>query len=140
MSSNNNLSNQLQSMIQKAIRSIAAAKLHFEKGDYDFASSRAYYSVFYVMEAVLLTKGLSFSKHGGVIGAFNRYFVRTRVFPKEFSKLISRLFRERQDGDYQFDLSIEEEDAEKDIQIAEKILKAITDYLVQEGFVQLEKD
>lgn len=106
MSPNNVLSNQLQSMIQKAIRSIAAAKLHFEKGDYDFASSRAYYSVFYVMEAVLLTKDLSFSKHGGVIGAFNRYFVRTRVFPKEFSKLISRLFRERQDGDYQFDLSI----------------------------------
>jgi len=127
-------------MIQKAVRSIAAAKLHFEKGDYDFASSRAYYSVFYVMEAVLLTKDLSFSKHGGVIGAFNLYFVKTRVFPKEFSKLISRLFRERQDGDYQFDLSIEEEDAEKDIQIAEKILKAITDYLVQEGFVQLEED
>ncbi|MFQ6044487.1 MAG: HEPN domain-containing protein [Candidatus Poribacteria bacterium] len=140
MSTNNALSNQLQLMIQKAARSIAAAKLHFEKGDYDFASSRAYYSVFYVMEAVLLTKGLSFSKHGGVIGAFNRYFVKARVFPKEFSKLISRLFRERQDGDYQFDLSIEEGDAEKDIQIAEKILKAITDYLVQEGFVQLEED
>lgn len=104
MNTNSVLSNQLQLMIQKAVRSIAAAKLHFE------------------------------------IGAFNRYFVKTRVFPKEFSKLISRLFRERQDGDYQFDLSIEEKDAEKDIQIAEKILKAITDYLVQEGFVQLEKE
>lgn len=138
MNQNNDLSNQLQLMIQKAIRSIASAKRDFEEGDYDFASSRAYYSVFYGMEAVLLTKGLSFSKHGGVIGAFNRYFVKTRVFPKEFSKLISRLFRERQDGDYQFDLSIDEEDAEKDIQIAEKILKAITDYLEQEDFIQLE--
>jgi len=49
------------------------------------------------------------------------------------------LFRERQDGDYQFDLSIDEEDAEKDIQIAKKILKAVTDYLEQESFVQLEE-
>lgn len=131
MSENNDLEIQLRAMIQKAVRSIAAAKRDIKEGDYDFASSRAYYAAFYVIEAMLLTKGLSFSKHGSVIGAFNQHFVKTGAFPKEFSKLIARLFRERQTGDYGFDLSIGEKDAREDVQIAERIVEAITKYLLQ---------
>jgi len=111
MKDHEQLVDQLQLMTQKAFRSIAAAYRNIEEGDYDFASSRAYYAAFYAMEAVLLTKKLSFSKHSSVISAFNQYFVKTNIFPKEFSKLISRLFRERQIGDYDFNLNIDEDDA-----------------------------
>lgn len=76
------LKDQLQTMIKKAQRSLAAAKRQIEEGDYDFASSRAYYAAFYVMEAILLTKELVFSKHSGVIGAFNQYFIKAAIFPK----------------------------------------------------------
>lgn len=93
MKDHEQLVDQLQLMTQKAFRSIAAAYRNIEEGDYDFASSRAYYAAFYAMEAVLLTKKLSFSKHSSVISAFNQYFVKTNIFPKEFSKLISRLWR-----------------------------------------------
>ena len=129
MSENNDLEMQLQALTQKAARSIAAAKRDIEEGDYDFASSHAYYAAFYAMEAILLTKELSFSKHGSVIGAFNQHFVKTGTFPKEFSKWIARLFRERQTGDYGSGLSIGEQDAREDIQIAERIVEAITKYL-----------
>lgn len=128
------LREQLQLMIGKAFRSIAAAHRNIEEGDYDFASSRAYYAAFYAMEAVLLTKELSYSKHAGVISAFNQHFVKTDIFPKEFSKSISRLFRERQTGDYDFGLSIDEKDAKEDARIAEKIVNAIVQYLEQEGY------
>ena len=131
MSENNDLEMQLRAMIQKATRSIAAAKRDIKEGDYDFASSRAYYAAFYAMEAILLTKGLSFSKHGSVIGAFNQHFVKTGTFPKEFSKLIARLFRERQTGDYGSGLSIGEKDARKDIQAAERVVEAITKHLLR---------
>jgi uncharacterized protein (UPF0332 family) len=133
------LKEQLQWMIQKASRSLSAAKRHIRDGDYDFASSRAYYAAYYAVEAVLLTKHLAFSKHSAAIGAFNRQFVKTGIFPKDFSKLISRLFRERQTGDYEFDLSIEENDAREDIQIAESILEAIITYLTQEGFISADE-
>jgi uncharacterized protein (UPF0332 family) len=136
MNEQKELREQLQLMMQKAFRSIRVARQHVEEGNYDFASSRAYYAAFYAMQAVLLTKNLSFSKHAGVISAFNRHFVRTAVFPKEFSKLISQLFRERQTGDYEFDLSIGEDDARQDTQIAERVLQAIATYLIQEGFLQ----
>jgi len=134
MNSNERLTEQLQLMIQKAFRSVKAAYRNIEEGDYDFASSRAYYAAFYVMEAVLLTKNLAFSKHAGVISAFNQHFVKTGIFPKDFSKNISRLFRERETGDYDFVLSINEEDAREDARIAEKMVNMIVEYLGQEGF------
>ncbi len=134
MNEEKQLKNQLKNMIKKAQRSMAAAERHVKEGDYDFASSRAYYAAFYSMEAILLTKNLIYSKHSGVISAFNQHFIRTAVFPKEFSKLIARLFRERQIGDYEFDLSIEEDEAKEDLEAAKKIIKDIITYLGKEGF------
>jgi uncharacterized protein (UPF0332 family) len=128
------LDKQLAMMLNKASRALASAKRQLKAGDYDFASSRAYYAVFYAMEAVLLTKDLSFSKHSGVISAFNRHFVKPSTFPRTFSGLLTRLFRQRQMADYEFDLSISEEDAKKDIESSQTILKAIKRYLVEQGF------
>lgn len=129
------LQQELQLMIQKADRSISAARRHIEAGDYDFASSRAYYAAFYAMQAALLTKDLSPAKHAGVIRSFNQHFIKTGIFPVEFSKFISRLLRARQTGDYMFDLSINEDQARFDVQLAENVLEAIGDYLRHEGFI-----
>ena len=134
------LNKQLEVMLKKARRSLAAAERHMKEGDYDFASSRAYYATFYVIEAMLLTKNLVFSKHSAVISAFNKHFIRTAIFPKEFSKSITRLFRERQVGDYEFDLSIEQDEAREDLRIAANIVKDIVDYLVKERFFDAEND
>ena len=87
------------------------------------------------MEAILLTIDLVFSKHSAVISAFNMHFLKTRIFPKEFSKLIARLFRERQIGDYEFGSSIEYEDAKDNISVAEKIVDAIENHLTKEGWL-----
>jgi len=135
MSGESDLELQVQAMVRKADRALVAARRHVDAGDYDFASSRAYYAVFYVLEALLLTKGLTFSKHSSVISAFSQHFITPGAFPKEFSKLISRLFRERQAGDYEAGLSIEPEDARQDVQIAERMVEAITSYLRQERFL-----
>ncbi|PKP60278.1 MAG: HEPN domain-containing protein [Candidatus Altiarchaeales archaeon HGW-Altiarchaeales-2] len=127
---------QLETMIRKAERSLASAKRQIEEGDYDFASSRVYYAAFYAMEAILLTENMVFSKHGAVIGAFNQHFIKPGIFPKEFSKLITRIFRERHIGDYEFDLSIGEDEAKEDLEHAERIVKNITSYLTREGFIE----
>lgn len=131
------LQDQLKAMVQKANRSTAAAKRLIDEGDYDFASSRSYYAAFYAMETILLSKGLVFSKHSAVIGAFNEHFVKTGVFPKEFSKLISRLFRQRQIGDYEFDLSVEKNEAIEDLDHAITIVRSVESYLTRKGFVRL---
>lgn len=50
--------------IQKALLSVKAAKLLEENDHTDFAAARAYYAMFYVAQAFLIGKGLTFSKHG----------------------------------------------------------------------------
>jgi len=129
---------QMNNMIKKARRSVAAAKRHLKDRDYDFSSSRSYYAAFYAIESVLLTKDLVFSKHSGVIGAFNKHFLQTKIFPKEFSKLITRLFRERQIGDYEFGSIIENDEAKESILFAENIVDAIEEYLKNEGFIGIK--
>lgn len=122
----------------KAKRSLEAARRHIENGDYDFASSRAYYAAFYAIESLLLANSLSFSKHSGVIAAFNQHFIKTGVFPKEFSTYIARLFRQRQIGEYEVELIIDRNDALDDAQIAEKVVAAIAAYLVSINAEQTE--
>jgi uncharacterized protein (UPF0332 family) len=122
-------------MIQKAERSLAAARRHIEQGDYDFGSSRAYYGAFYAMEAALISKGLSFSTHSGIITAFNQHYVKTAILPADFGKGIARLFRERQTADYVFDISIGKEDALRDLEIAERIVEAVAGYLKENGLL-----
>ncbi|MCK4352039.1 HEPN domain-containing protein [candidate division WOR-3 bacterium] len=129
MSDKGDLKLTLNTIIQKSHRALEAAKIHLKNGDYDFASSKAYYAVFYMMEAGLITKKLSFSKHSAVISAFNQYFIKQGIFPKEFSKKIGNLFKERQIGDYEYELAIAQEEAREDIKNANEIVKAIEEYL-----------
>ena len=129
------LKEQIRLIVKKAKRSIKAAKRLIEDEDYDFASSRLYYAVFYAMEAVLLTINLTSSRHTGIISLFNQHFVKKGIFPKYFSKIISRLFRERQMGDYGFLIDITEEEILDDVKSTENFLEEIKEYLEKEGFL-----
>lgn len=62
----------ISELMQKAKESLEAAKSLCRDGFYGFSVVRSYYSIFYVVEALLLTKNLSFSKNSAVIGAFGK--------------------------------------------------------------------
>lgn len=60
--------NEAQSQyLEKAKRSLMAARQNAESGFPEFALSRAYYTMFYVASAFLEEDGLSFDKHSAVI-------------------------------------------------------------------------
>jgi len=116
-------------LIEKAGRSIEAAKRLFDSGDYDFSVSRAYYAMFYCAEALLLTKDLSFSKHSAVISAFGKYFVKTELLPSALHDYLSDAFKDRQIGDYEAVIAVSKEQAETHIKNAEEFLTQTTKYL-----------
>ena len=116
-------------MVDKAERALKAAQQHLEAKDYDFASSKAYYAIFHMMQAALLTKQLTFSKHAGVIGGFSEHFIKQGVFPAEFGQRIQRLRRDREVGDYGYTLTVDSHDAREDVEIAAQILSAIRAHL-----------
>lgn len=118
--------------IKKAYRLLKTAEIDFGSGDYDSATSRAYYAIFHMMEGTLVLKGLSFSKHSAVISQFNLHFIKPGVFPKEFSRAIESLFEQRQIGDYDVESNIDKDEAGNNIKTAYEIVKSIEKFLKNE--------
>lgn len=137
MSKDIELEKKLKVIIAKSKESLADAKRLHQENHYNGAASRAYYAVFQSLQAILLTLGLSFSKHSGVIGTFNKEFIHKGVFPQDFSKKVKQLYEERQIGDYSFDKQVDPENSNQNIIAAETIIKSIEEYLIKENFIMV---
>jgi len=118
-----------EGLLQKAYRNIRSAKLLVGDGDFDTAVSRAYYAMFYVAEALLLSKGLAYSKHSAVIAAFGREFARAGVMSLEFHAHLRAASEARNISDYQLASHLTEEEATQHISRAERLLAAGWEFL-----------
>lgn len=110
-------------LLQKAQASLKAARLLADQALYDFAASRAYYTMFYVAEAFLLEEGLAFSKHAAVIATFGRRFAKTGRVPQEFHRYLIDGQDSRNVGDYDIRPGISEDEAAEQITHAEQFLE-----------------
>ena len=129
------LSKQIKIMMAKAKDSLEVARQLHEQKHYNDAASKAYYAVFHSLQAILLTKELSFSKHSAVMSAFNKEFIYSGDFAKDFYTKIIRLFKDRQIGDYEYTKEIDRESSETDVADTEMIINAIEEYLKNEGYL-----
>jgi uncharacterized protein (UPF0332 family) len=116
-------------LIQKAARAIKAAERLAAESDSDFAVARAYYAMFYVAEALLNDKGLSFRKHSGVHAAYGQEFATTVVLDPKFHRYLLDAFDKRILGDYGIDATMTIEDAKQLIQQAREFLEEAERYL-----------
>ena len=110
-------------LLRKAAESLRAAELLATNELFDFAASRAYYTMLYVAEAFLLNEGLTFSSHAAVISAFGRDFARTGRVPVEFHRYLIDAQDLRNQGDYDIDSAITEAEANQLIAQAQQFLK-----------------
>lgn len=83
---------EIEALLEKAERSFTAARRLLDAGDPDFAASRSYYGYFYVAEALLLSEGLRFSRHGHVIAQYGRHFARTGLLDRRFHHHLTQAF------------------------------------------------
>ena len=109
-------------LLGKAHRSVESAKLVAERGDCDFAASRAYYAMFYVAEALLLSKGLSFSSHSAVHGAVGEHFAKTRLIDPRFHRHLLDAYDIRTKSDYEITAKISQDQAAEQIARAEEFI------------------
>ncbi|OGI04195.1 MAG: DNA-binding protein [Candidatus Melainabacteria bacterium GWF2_37_15] len=109
-------------LITKAKDSLKAAKLLLKDNLYDFAISRAYYSMFYVSEAFLLGENLTFSSHSAVISNIGSKFVKTGKIPRIYHKNLTDAFNKRSSGDYDTDTGFTANDALEQIKKAEEFI------------------
>ena len=116
-------------LLRMAEESLKAARILADKDIARFAVSRACYCVFYCAEAALLTKGLSFSKHAGVIARFGKEFAKTGLLPNLLHRHLIEASELREDGDYDFASIIDADTCAEQIYRADKFLALIRDFL-----------
>ena len=71
-----------------------------DAGGWNSCVNRLYYSCFYAITALLLSKGLASSKYTGVRSLFNKHIVKSEVVPKSLGNLYNGLFESRHQSDY----------------------------------------
>jgi uncharacterized protein (UPF0332 family) len=121
--------NEIQAFLEKAERALRSAEDELGKENLDFAASRAYYASFYIAQALLLTKGFSFSSHGQAIAQYGLLFARDEKLDRRFHQLLIRAFRLRQAGDYEALFEAEPQLVLELIQEGQDFLETATRYL-----------
>ena len=81
---------ELTALLTLADEKLRAARLLIAGGAWGDASSRAYYAAFHAVSAALLSRGETYSRHGQVLGAFNKSFVHTGLLYQRSSLHCSR--------------------------------------------------
>lgn len=86
--------------VQNAKDTLKEIPVHIEHGFWNTAVNRMYYACYYAVAALLLKHSISVKTHSGVRQAFSKEFVLTGLVDKEQSRFYSNLFANRQTGDY----------------------------------------
>ncbi len=116
-------------LLNKARKSLDAARALLKDGFYDFAIARVYYTMFYLAQALLKGKGLSFSKHGSLLGAFGLHFIKSGEIEQKFHRYLIDSFDLRHIADYDIIAILDQTQAEEQIAHAEEFL-AMTETLL----------
>lgn len=86
--------------LEQAQESLAASKVLLDQDLIRPSVNRSYYAMFYAVLALLAARKEETSKHSGPIALFDKEFVKSGVFQKEFSRWLHDAFDLRQRSDY----------------------------------------
>jgi uncharacterized protein (UPF0332 family) len=120
---------EIQANLDRAKKSVAASRKLAEGGFFDFSAS----STFYAATALILSEGMEFGKHSGVIAAIHRHFIKEGRLDKAFGKDLNWLFELRSVGDYGVTAHVPREDALKAIEAADRFLNKARSLLQKEN-------
>ena len=108
---------------------LAVAKNNVDMGFYKDALNRSYYCIFHSIRAVLALDYFDSKKHSGIISEFHKCYIKTGIFPKNFSDVIRNSFQIRNSSDYEDFYVAANEDAAQQLNDAKAFLKAVTEYI-----------
>jgi len=118
----------------RAKECLAAAKLlSAHEATMSSALNRTYYAVFHAMRAVLALDGIDMKHHSGIISEFRKRYIKTGIFDRELSVIISRQFDNRTGSDYDDFYIIVKKDVYESLSDAGQFLDAVEGYLTGAG-------
>ncbi len=115
--------------LERAKEFLDSAVKNIAINEYRTANNRAYYSVFHAMRAVLALDEVDFKKHSGVIAYFREHYIKTKIFDKECSDIISSLSLIRSKSDYDDFYVAQKQETIEQVEEAQKFYLLVEQYL-----------
>jgi uncharacterized protein (UPF0332 family) len=81
------------------------------------------------MRAVLAIDAFDSKKHSGVIAKFRQKYIKTGIFPKEFSNIVRDAFDIRNNSDYNDFYVVSKNDVSEQVRNARTLLVAVEAYI-----------
>ena len=122
--------------LAKAKDDVKWARTIFEQGGYRQAISRAYYAVFAIATATLLTQRITRKKHSGVESAFHQFLVKPGLIEPEYGAIYIKAFRERQNADYADTTEFTAAKARQVLEDATRFVARMEKYLRDAGAIE----
>jgi uncharacterized protein (UPF0332 family) len=97
------------------------------------AVNRAYYAIYHLATAVLLTQDIERSKHSGVQSAFGHYLVKPGLIEREYGRILTSARKARETSDYADWIELDEETAQRIIADADRFVARMEEYLASVG-------
>ena len=86
--------------LQQSVDTIELARFLLSNNKLTTAVNRIYYGIYYALTALALKNTYETSKHGQLIGWFNKEFIATGKMDAKYGKILRNAFRNRTKGDY----------------------------------------
>jgi len=118
-----------QQWMALADENVEVASRLVAQGHIRVAVSRVYYAMFYAATALLAARGLEYSKHGAVIGAFGREFAKTGELPSRYHTWLGNAFELRSAADYEIASRFTQDNANEYVSRARDFIQAARTYL-----------
>lgn len=115
--------------MERAKEMLVAAEENLKIGQYKTSLNRSYYAIFHSMRAANILKGFDSSKHSGVIGFFNREYLKEDIMDRKLSIIIKKSSFLREKSDYDDFFIASRKDAETQIENARVFINAVQVYL-----------
>jgi len=115
--------------LEKSKEDLKAAQILIKEGLYSQTLNRSYYAIFHTVRALFALDEFEARKHSGLIAYFNKNYVSTGIFEKEYAKILSQAEWVRNKSDYRDFYIVFKDDAAEQIENAGKFIQRIEEYI-----------
>jgi uncharacterized protein (UPF0332 family) len=115
--------------IEQAHEAIEEAELSISHNKLKMAVNRIYYGMFYILSALALKYGFKTAKHQGLIGWFNKNFLKDKKIDRKYGTILRDAFNSRSEGDYGAFIKFEKTDVIKSFEDMKDFISTIEKYI-----------
>lgn len=119
------MNEKIEALLNKAQKFLRSAAVLIELEDFDSTASRAYFAMFYAAQAALYQETQAVSSKHGIRSAFINRFVENGPLPERAGDVLQRASELQEMGDYAYDFSVSQEDAEFILSEAEAFVNSL---------------